>query len=511
MKTVTWNPYDAACIHSIHGMRLIAHKGMVSRASLSVPVAAFATRCVSAWSRAAAAVLVAAIVTGAVTLTPSHAMAASDADARRVALVLANEDYAGADRLETPVSDARLIASELATLGYAVDVEINRTRAQMLGDLANFSRAATGARVALVYYAGHGFEVGGQNYLIPVDVPGARALDQDQARSLGVPLRYVLMRASAGNPQTLVALLDACRTTPARGTAKEPGFTAERAATGSFIAFSAAAGGQALDSMRTLGRPIDHSPFAYFLAQRLPDAQASIVDVMQQVQADVAKATGGAQRPWFTSGLVGWLSLATPPQKAIANEPSHWTGQIRGVSLAASPLSRPAALAGFGHRPSSMNDNPPTQRTWLDEELLVDHAALTLDAASAAVLKLWSDSGDVRATTALALAYERGAPNAGIARDAAHAAALYDRAAKAGDALAALWLGELLARGDGVPEDMDRAKELMRQAADASVIGAGGQLQLLTTNGKIAPRDQDFVRDANLGVSASLRPDQLGE
>lgn len=471
------------------------------------------------WQAAGAALLV-ALATGVASLTPPRAMAAdaSAGDARRVALVIANEDYAGADKLQTPVSDARLIGSELASMGYAVDLEVNRTRAQMAGDLARFSKTATGARVALIYYAGHGFEVGGENYLIPVDVAGVRTLDQERARTLGVPLRYALMRASEGNPQTLVALLDACRTTPARGAEPSPrGFAAERAATGRFVAFSADAGGEAFDSMRALGRPVDHSPFAYYLAQRLPDPQASIVDVMQQVQSDVAKATGGAQRPWFTSGLVGWLSLATPPQRFVASATPHWTGQVRGVSMsenagaAADPASRPAALAGFGRHLTSMDSNPPTSRRWMDEEILVDHAALTLDAASAAVLRLWSTSGDTRATTALGLAQERGAPNAGIARDAAKAAALYEQAATAGDGLAALWLGQLFARGDGVPQDVERAKRLLRQAADASVVGAGASLDALNRSGSLPPRDQDTLRDANLGIAATLRPDQLGE
>ncbi|ABO55033.1 peptidase C14, caspase catalytic subunit p20 [Burkholderia vietnamiensis G4] len=471
-------------------------------------------------------VLTVALATGLVSLAlaPASTSAATNMaadDARRVALVIANEDYAGADRLQTPVADAKLIGSELASLGYSVDLEINRTRPQMTADLARFSKAAAGARVALIYYAGHGFEVAGQNYLIPAGVSGVRALDQDAARSLGVPLRYVLMRASEGNPQTLVALVDACRTTPARGSDASRGFAAERAATGQFVAFSATAGGEALDSMRSLGRPVDHSPFAYFLAQRLPDAQASVVDVMQQVQADVAKATGGAQRPWFTSGLVGWLSLATPPQKAIAGATPQWSGPMRSVSWPTSSVgagsggtgstSRPTALAGFGQRLLSMESDPPTPRRWMDEEILVDHAAITLDAASAAALRLWSDSGDTRATTALGLAHERGAPNAGIERDAAKAAALYGQAAKSGDGLAALWLGQLLARGDGVPKDLVRARALLRQAADASVMGAGSSLDALDRAGALPPRYQDVSRDANLGIAATLRPDQLGD
>jgi uncharacterized caspase-like protein len=453
------------------------------------------------------AIYAATLAVGASTVLPSRALA--EEAPRRVALVIANEDYAGADRLQTPVSDARLIGSELAGMGYNVDLETNRTRAQMAGDLARFSRVAAGARVAVLYYAGHGFEVGGENYLIPVDVPAVRDLDQDKARTLGIPLRYALMRASEGNPQTLVALLDACRTTPARGASPTRSFTAERAATGRFVAYSSAAGGEALDSMRALGRPIDHSPFAFFLAQHLTDPQASIVDVMQQVQADVATATNGAQRPWFTSGLVGWLSLAAMPQPFEARMAPHWTGQTRGTFSTSSPASRPAALAGFGRPLSSIDADTP--RHWLDEEVLVDHAALTLDAASASVLQLWSRSGDTRATTALGLAYERGTPNAGIAQDATQAAALYAQAARAGDGLAALWLGQMLARGDGVPQDIERAKGLLREAASANVTGAAASRDMLERSGAIATRSQDVVRDANLGIAANLRADQLGD
>ncbi|WP_322009419.1 caspase family protein [Paraburkholderia sp. J12] len=432
---------------------------------------------------------------------------------QRVALVIANQDYPGVDRLQTPVSDARLIGAELATMGYSVDLETNRTRAQMADDLARFSRMAAGARVAVLYYAGHGFEVGGENYLIPVDVASVRNLDQDEARARGIPLRYALLRAGEGNPQTLVALLDACRTPPARGAGPARGFAAERAATGRFVAFSSSSGGEALDSMRALGQPIDHSPFAWYLAQHITDPRVSIVDVMQQVQVDVADATDGVQRPWFTSGLAGWLSLAAVPQKYDASARPHWTGLVRGTAAdagaVASPSARPVALAGFGTRLPAIGTNTP--KRWLDEEVLVDHAALTLDAASAAVLRLWSQSGDTRATTALALAYERGAPGAAMTRDAAQAATLYAQAAQAGDALAALWLGQMLARGDGVPQNADRAKDLLREAADADVIGAAAALDLLEHQGTLAPRYTDSARDANLGIAAELRPDQLGD
>ncbi|SAK80382.1 caspase family protein [Caballeronia ptereochthonis] len=123
-------------------------------------------------------------------------------DGARVALVIGNAAYRAADRLASPNADAQLVADGLRTLGFATETVLNQTRTQMLDALEHFSQRASHASIAFVYYAGHGFESAGANYLVPVDIPVPihDVTLADRQRS-AVSLRYVRSTASRGEPR----------------------------------------------------------------------------------------------------------------------------------------------------------------------------------------------------------------------------------------------------------------------------------------------------------------------
>lgn len=252
----------------------------------------------------------------------------------KYALVIGNAGYLGADRLTTPLNDANLIASRLKRLGFQVTHYDNLDRRAMFADVADFATRARSADVIAFYYAGHGFEVNGQNYLIPVNLSqpidrlGSAAL-QREGVSLEV-IRGALARAGA---RAQVIVIDACRTPPGRGVEKHTMAPAQ-AANGVVLAWSTAPGSAAIDSMQALGKPIDHSPFAYYLAANLAQSQLGIIQVLQRTQQEVSVATGNVQRPWYSSGLVGTLRLAANnagPAGTARPSGRYTTAQRRGV------------------------------------------------------------------------------------------------------------------------------------------------------------------------------------
>lgn len=277
-----------------------------------------------------------------VALLPAAAHAAPE-QAARVALVIGNAAYRGTDRLMSPTSDAELLAQSLRAIGFTVDLEENRSRANMLDDLDRFSRSASHASIAFVYYAGHGFESGGENYLIPVDMPIALAeVSQGDLARYAVPMRYVQSSASRGEPRSLLLMLDACRNSTLRGGGGAT-MAPVQAAHGTLIAFATQPGGSAVDSFSLGSIRHQHSPFAYYLSQQIASA-GDIVSALRNTQVAVSVATGDTQRPWFDNGLVGELRLSdstAPTPDANVRQPSVARKGGRGVASSTTDASPP--------------------------------------------------------------------------------------------------------------------------------------------------------------------------
>jgi uncharacterized caspase-like protein len=375
------------------------------------------------------------------------ACGAQAALAPRMALVIGNGAYRNGDRLQTPAADAQLIAQSLQRLGFTVRLLTDRSRAQMLQDLDGFSADARGARVALVYYAGHGFETDQKNFLMPVDLPAKLAtLSAVQLRGAAIPLEYVMTTVERAHPQAMVVMVDACRDEPGRGVTGARGLTAENAPRGTLVAFSTSPGGKALDTMRNVGKPIDHSPFSYYLSENLAVPGATLIDVLQKTQVAVAAATGEGQHPWFVSGLVGQLVLAETP--------------------AAAPQPNPQLFAqAAATRGAAAVDTNASRSLWDSEEQSVTNAAAILDASSFASLQRRAAAGDAQALTTLGLAYEEGHY---VRANPARAMQFYQRAANQGYPVAATLLGEQYLGGNAAtPVDRAKAERWLRSAADA--------------------------------------------
>jgi tetratricopeptide (TPR) repeat protein len=219
---------------------------------------------------------------------------------RRIALVIGNGAYRNVHPLDNPPNDAKLIAAALRDVGFqAVTVTNDLTRDKFFDVLRAFANDAEKADWAVIYYAGHGFEVGGINYLVPVDA--RLAVDKD-AETEAVALEQVL--AAVGGARSLrLVMLDACRNNPFAPTMQrtvalklvDKGFSNIEPSAGFMVVYAAKHGETALD-----GEGAD-SPFAVALARDLKEPRVEVRKLFDIVRDDVWNATRHAQQP-FTYG-----------------------------------------------------------------------------------------------------------------------------------------------------------------------------------------------------------------
>jgi len=225
---------------------------------------------------------------------------------RRVALVMGNAAYRTVKALPNPRNDASALAAELRAAGFTDVMEkYDLGVLDMRRVLSDFEDKATGADWAVVYYAGHGIEVDGRNYLVPIDAVLKRSSDLEDET---LPLDRVLARVAVAHKLQLV-ILDACRDNPFASRLAQPGAIkrtigtrglarVEPAHPNLMIAYSARQGEAALD-----GPPGSNSPYARALVKHLAAPGLELGIFFRRVRADVLEATKGQQRPFEDSSL----------------------------------------------------------------------------------------------------------------------------------------------------------------------------------------------------------------
>lgn len=214
----------------------------------------------------------------------------------RVALVIGNAAYPAAP-LRNPANDANAIAARLRAMGFEVVLRTNVTQREFTRAVSQFGQALKPGSVALFYYAGHGMQVRGRNFLIPVD---ADIQSEASARSESVDLDLVLEQL--GPSRLSMVILDACRNNPFEGkfrTARGSGLAQVDAPKGTLLAYATAPGKVASD-----GEGVNGLYTAELLkAMEIPGAK--VEEVFKAVRVNVIKATAGEQIPWESSSLTG--------------------------------------------------------------------------------------------------------------------------------------------------------------------------------------------------------------
>ena len=238
---------------------------------------------------------------------------------KRIALVVGNSSYQNVARLNNPANDARLMADTLRALGFAIvgnGAQIDLDKAAFDNAVRAFGRQLQGADVGLFYYAGHGLQVRGANYLVPVNANPDREADLDfELEDVSLVLRQM---EGAGTRLNMV-FLDACRNNPFGGRglrALEAGLAQMRAPEGTLISFATQPGNVALDGSD------GHSPFTAALARTIRKPGLGIFDALNEVGLAVQDNTGGAQQPWFSTSPIKGAFYFAPGTLSPSASPS---------------------------------------------------------------------------------------------------------------------------------------------------------------------------------------------
>jgi tetratricopeptide (TPR) repeat protein len=252
----------------------------------------------------------AALAPAAAPVAAPPASASADAG-YRLALVIGNGAYVNANSLPNPPNDARAVGQTLRQMGFEVLEGMDLDRIGMERLIRDFLRKAPTARLTLLFYAGHGMQVDGKNYLVPVDAKLGAPSD------LGfetIELDKILAGLDDAARANII-ILDACRDNPlARSFAMRSGATRSSAVpgglagyqtvgTGTLIAFATAPGQTALDGKEA------NSPFTTALIKYLKTPGMEVNQMLTRVRVEVAGTTGNRQIPWANSSLLGDVYL----------------------------------------------------------------------------------------------------------------------------------------------------------------------------------------------------------
>src|SRR5689334_24007557 len=276
------------------------------------------------WKNAAALCIAAA---GIMLAAPAHAE-------KRVALMVGNNDYRNVPKLQKAVNDARTMGDTLKQLGFTVIVAENQNRQAFSQTLLAFDNAVEAGDTAFFFYAGHGFEIAGQNFLLPTDVPAATEGQEELVRDASILADRIIERLQNKGARTAILVFDACRNNPfeRQGTRAVAGGGGLAPMTqlpeGVFSIFSAGYKQTALDRLSN----DDNSPNSVFtrtFAKELLQPGENLVEVAQHTRklvSEMADKIGHRQIPAYTDQMVDnvFLNGAGKAQaEAKPNEPAQ--------------------------------------------------------------------------------------------------------------------------------------------------------------------------------------------
>ena len=443
--------------------------------------------------------LVAAVLVLAFVVLAAPAVVLADG---RVALVVGNSAYDHIGRLPNPENDASDMSAALRRLGFEVTTELNADLSELTAALRAFTRRSTGADVALVFYAGHGMEMDGVNYLLPVDARVVRdtdvryetlTLEDVLAATTGASLRMVILDACRDNPLARSMQRTVARRSISRGSFGD----LDEALLGdeTLVAYAAAAGTVADDGT---GR---NSPYTAALLEYLEEP-LEIQTLFRQVRARVLAATERQQRPHEYASLVRnhYLREVKSPPPAEVRPPPADAAQVEVVFWESIREStNPANFEAYKRRfPSGVFEEladiriaaltaaDPPRRPRPPAPAPTPEPAPAAAAAEVSRYQQRAEQGDAFAQYQLGRVYARGD---GVPQDFQEALRWYRRAAEQGNRFAQYQLGRVYARGDGVPQDFQEALRWYRRAVEQGDAGAQNAIGRMYARGDGVPQD----------------------
>ena len=466
--------------------------------------------------------LVGALMALAATLIGAPAFAGA-----RVALVIGNSAYRSVPQLANPANDANLMARTLRGLGFELvggGAQLDLDKPHFDAALQAFSNEVQGADVGLFYYAGHGLQVSGRNFLVPVD---ARPTKEADVYLQAVDTSIVLSQMEGAGTKLNIVLLDACRNNPfsVSGMRSAGGGLAQmQAPEGTLISYATQPGNVALDGAK------GDSPYTIAVAETISRPGLGLFDAFNQIGLTVKRATGGAQQPWLASSPIeGGFYFAGAPEAAA---PQVATAAPIPVVAAPTPTATApihaaaptfeATLTGASARAADQSAKAPMQTAALDGQLAAKQpiagessvaacdrlAAALIDsdrpssvagvefrdidpgpAVAACRAAIVEQPKSPRLVYELARAVDKGSgPNG-------EAIALMRQAADAGYAVAMDGMGFSYEMGRGVTRDFNEALRWYRKSANAGNGAAMHRIGLAYEHGEsVSPDPGEAVR-----------------
>ena len=400
----------------------------------------------------------------------------------RVALVVGNSTYTHIGRLPNPANDAAAVSAALHRLGFEVTTTFDAGLTELNQALRTFTRRSAGSDVALVFYAGHGLEMDGVNYVVPVDARLERDVDvryetatlEDLvASTVGASLRLVILDACRNNPLARSMQRTVARRSVSGGSFAE--FDEDLLGDETLVAYAAAAG--------TTAALLSHL-----------ETPLEIGLLFRRVRAEVLAATNGAQRPHEYHSLVGehyltrtlptgasvTVTAAAPAEPAPADPPRPDPPAPDVTELPIAAL-RELAEAGGAAAQTELGE-----RYQLARDVEQDYRV------AASWFRRAADQNHAPGQAALAFLYSRGL---GVERNDAEAVRWYRRAADQGHAVAQNNLGVRYRDGRGVGQDYREAVRWFRRSAEQGHAGGQNNLGVMLGTGRGVERnDAEEVR-----------------
>lgn len=243
-------------------------------------------------------------------------------NSKRLALVIGNGAYTHAPSLKNPPSDATLVATTLKKLGFEVTVGTNKAQREMKQLIREFGqRLRSGGGVGLFYFAGHGVQARGKNFLIPIDAEIQTEADLEDA---AVDVNYVLNLMDDAQNALNIAILDACRNNPFGRSFRsaQEGLAQVKAPTGTLIAYATAPDSVAADGGGA------NSPYAEELTRQMDTPGVVLETMFRRVTEQVSSRTGGRQEPWVSDNHKGEFyfskgaTISNPTSAGMSNTPA---------------------------------------------------------------------------------------------------------------------------------------------------------------------------------------------
>lgn len=289
--------------------------------------------------------------------------------AQRLGLVIGNDAYGEVPPLLKAVSDARAVSETLTAQGFAVTTVLDAPRREMNRRISEFTAQLQPGDTAFVFFAGHGVEIDGENYLLPTDIIAPTTGDRDFIKGESIALSRLLDRVRATGARTTIAVIDACRDNPfeastGRSIGGTRGLGRVAAPEGTFVMFSAGAGQLALDRLSD-NDPNENSVFTRALLPRLKtpglELRELVADLRVEVR-DLARTRNHAQFPAYYDELLGDFYFTPANAPAIAAEPdaspvAQPGDDIRADFALARALGDRAALEAFVEKYDGKTDD----------------------------------------------------------------------------------------------------------------------------------------------------------